>query len=123
LPSCRRMAAAVTRLKARLRKSRLRKSRLRRAVPVISVIPSAGERRVDDRELLIVLLEVDAGDPEHAAELRVLDFHRAGRGGGAGRGLREGGRARGMERDGAFDLLHDLVDVAVEHGDGTETLQ
>ena len=28
-----------------------------------------------------------------------------------------------MEGHVAFDLLHDLVDVAVEHGDGAEALQ
>ena len=30
---------------------------------------------------------------------------------------------RGLERDGAFDLLHHLMDVPVEHGDRAEALQ
>src|ERR1043166_1690015 len=41
----------------------------------------------------------------------------------AGRGLRIGGGARGVEGDIAFHLLHDLVDMAVQHGDGTEPAQ
>ena len=41
----------------------------------------------------------------------------------AGRRLRKGGRARGVEGHVAFDLLHDLVDVAVQHGDRAEALQ
>src|SRR4051812_45352217 len=76
-------------------------TRLRRVVHFIGAVPLAGERRVDDRELFLALREVDAGDAEHAAELGVLDLHRAGRGGSAGRGLREGGGAGGVERDGA----------------------
>ena len=40
-----------------------------------------------------------------------------------GRRLREGGRTRGVEGDIALDLLHHLVDVAVEHGDRAELLQ
>ena len=46
-----------------------------------------------------------------------------GDGRGAGRRLRERRRARGVEGDVALDLLHDLVDVAVEHGHRAEPLQ
>src|SRR5258708_4286820 len=42
---------------------------------------------------------------------------------GAGRGLREGGRASGVEGDVAFDLLHRLMNVAVQYGDGAERLE
>src|ERR1700750_3036974 len=69
--------------------------RLRKAANVISVVLvflfSARQRRVDDREALVALLEVDAGDAEHAAQLGVLDLHRTGRGGCARRRLRERG--------------------------------
>ena len=47
----------------------------------------------------------------------------SGRGRGSGRGLREGGRPRGAEGDMAFDLLHQLMDMAVEHGDRAEPLE
>src|SRR6478736_2283350 len=100
--------------------------RLRSVADIMFSFPlcfrSALQRRVDDRKRLIALLEVDAGDAEHAAEFGVLDLHRTRRGGGARRRLREGGRARGVEGDVALDLLHHLMDVAVEHGDRAETL-
>ena len=34
--------------------------------------------RIDDREALLVLLEVDVGDAEHFAQLIVRHLHRAG---------------------------------------------
>src|ERR1700747_1400660 len=49
-------------------------------------------------------------------------LHWAGSGSGARRRLRKCRRIRGMERDGAFDLLYDLVDVAVEPGHWAEAL-
>src|SRR5215469_3505583 len=81
------------------------------------------QRRIDDRETLLVLLEGDVGDAEHFAQLIVRHFHRARRGGGARRRLRESGRTRSMECDVAFHLLHHLMDVAVKHGHRTEFLQ
>src|SRR5437868_4561554 len=78
-PSETRMAAAMARPRPRLR----------REVTVICTFPLADQRRIDDRELVLALHEVDAGDAEHAAQLGVLDLHRAGGGGSAGRGLRE----------------------------------
>src|ERR1700730_3416060 len=71
--------------------------RLRKTVLIMCDIPLAGQRRVDDGELVLALLEVDAGDAEHAAKLGVLDLHRSGRAGGAGLRLRECGRAGGVE--------------------------
>src|SRR5580692_6545870 len=98
--------------------------RLRSVADIMFSFPfrlrSALQRRVDDGKRLIALLEVDAGDAEHAAEFGVLDLHRAGRGGGARRRLRERGRACGVEGDVALDLLHHLIDVAVKHGDRAE---
>src|ERR1700733_6584786 len=95
-----------------------------RIVLAIDMVPSLRlERRVDDGETLLVLLEGDIGDAEHGAQLIVRDFHRPRRGRGARRRLRERGRARGVERDVAFHLLHHLVDVAVEHRHLTEALE
>ena len=54
---------------------------------------------------------------------RAAKIPESGRRRSTGRRLREGGRARGMEGDVAFNLLHHLVDVAVEHGHRAETLQ
>src|SRR6185503_13073445 len=81
------------------------------------------QRRVDNGEPLFVLLEGDARYAEHAAQLVVRHLHRAGRGRRSRRRLWKRGRARGVEGDVALDLLHHLVDVAVEHGDRAELLQ
>src|SRR5690242_2130348 len=81
------------------------------------------QRRIDDGEALLAGFEDDAGGAEQAAQPVGGDLHRPGRWRGAGRGLREGGRACGMEGDVAFDLLHHLVDVAVEHGHRAEAFQ
>ena len=53
------------------------------------------------------------GDAENAAQLLCWDLHRAGTFGLAGRGLRERGRAGGVESHIAFNLLHGLVNVSV----------
>src|SRR3954451_15295075 len=89
---------------------------------VVIVGASALQPLIDDREALFALLEGDARHAEQAAQLLVRDFHRARRRSAAGRRLRESGGARSVEADVAFDLLHDLVDVAVEHGHGAEPL-
>src|ERR1043166_4389899 len=81
----------------------------------------SAERRVGDGEACVVIGETDAGEAEEGAELfggHVLQG--AGRGRCAGRGLWVGGRARGVEGDVAFDLLHDLGDVAVQDCDRGE---
>src|SRR5579863_10538365 len=77
---------------------------------------SSFERRVDDGEPLSALFHGDVGNAEHLPQLLLGDFHRAGRRGSAGGGLRERGRTRGVEGDVAFHLLHHLMDMAVEHG-------
>src|SRR5438270_4655383 len=56
--------------------------------------------------------DVDLANAEHAPELVGRDLHRARGGTLAGRRLREGGRHRGLVGDVAFDLLHNLVDMA-----------
>src|SRR5258708_7419737 len=73
------------------------------------------EIAVSDGEWLGALLHRDRSDAEHAAKLVLGDLHRAGRGRTAWRRLRKGGGAGGVERYCAFYLLHDLVNVAVEH--------
>src|SRR6266404_7061531 len=59
----------------------------RRLIELIAIVPSALQRRVDDRKPLVALLEIDAGDAEQAAKLAVLDLHRTRRGGRARRRL------------------------------------
>src|SRR5258708_36856674 len=63
------------------------------------------------------------GNSQHATQLVRGDFH------GAWRWCRSrcrlwecSGQSR-VERDVAFHLLHDLMNVAVQNGDGTEALQ
>src|SRR5581483_4564612 len=101
------------------------KSRARartRAMHIFVFVRSA-QGFVDDRKPLLAALEGDVAGAKHGAQLVVSDFHRARRGRGARRRLREGSRARGVERHVALDLLHDLVDVAVEHGHRAEAFQ
>src|SRR5262245_29723717 len=81
------------------------------------------QRLVDDGKPLLSAFEGDVGDAENRAQLVVCNFHRTRRGSRARRGLREGSRHRGVEGDVAFDLLHDLVDVTVEHRDRAEALE
>ena len=73
------------------------------------------ERLVDDREPLLPTLEVNVGDAEQRTQLVVGNLHRSRRGRRARRGLRKGGGHGGVKGDVALDLLHDLVDVTVEH--------
>src|SRR5215470_5198280 len=81
------------------------------------------QRLVDDGEPLLPAFEGDVGDAENRAQFVVGDFHRSGRRSGTRCGLRERGRHRGMEGRVAFDLLHDLVDVTVEHRHRAEALE
>ncbi len=88
-----------------------------------STLFSARQRAVGDGERLGALPVGDVGDAEDAAQLSGRYQLGAGRGRGARRRLRERGRARGVERHVAFNLLHDLVDVPVEHGHRSEAGQ
>src|SRR5262245_30893624 len=90
---------------------------------MIVMLTSILDRRVDDGETLLVLLEGHAGDAEHAAQFVVRYLHRAWRRCRTWRRLREGCRSRSMEGDVSFDFLHDLMDVAVEHGHRAEALE
>src|SRR6478735_2544568 len=82
---------------------------------------SAGERLVDHGERLAAAHEVDACDAEISAQVAGRHLHRARRRRGARRGLWKGGRSGGMKGDVALDLLHHLMDVAVEHRHRAET--
>ena len=65
----------------------------------------------------------DLGDAEIFAQFAGGHELRARRRGGSRRRLREGGRARGVEGHRSLDLLHQLMDVAVEHGHRAEPRQ
>src|SRR6516162_2791441 len=84
---------------------------------------SALQWLIDDGEPLLPTHEIYLGNPEQRTQLVVRDLHRTRRGRGTGRWLRERGRHGGMEGDMAFNFLHHLMDVAVEHGDRAEPLQ
>src|SRR5262249_43381006 len=81
------------------------------------------QRLVNDGEPLLSTLERDVGNAENRAQLVVGDFHRSRRGRRTRRWLRERGRHGGVKGDVALDLLHDLVDVTVEHRHRTEALE
>ena len=83
----------------------------------------AGQRGVDDGERAATRNERHVRDAEHALELFRIDLHRTRGGCGARCGLRKGGRHRGVKRHVALHLLHDLVNVAVQHGHRSEALE
>src|SRR5579872_6028953 len=65
---------------------------------------------------------MDIGDAQHAAQSFVGNLHRPRSRRRARRGLRKRGGHSRMERDVAFDLLHHLMNVAIEYSHGTEAL-
>src|SRR5439155_1567393 len=71
---------------------------------------------VDDRQPLLPTSEGHVGDAQHAAQFIVGNPHWTWRRRSARRRLRKRGRPCAVEGDVALDLLHDLMDVAVEHG-------
>src|ERR1700722_7221663 len=83
----------------------------------------SAERRVGQQSRTRKWEDVDARDAQHPWKLIRRDLERSRTGAVARSRLRIGGRACGMERDVAFHLLHDLVDVAVQHGDRSEPPQ
>src|SRR5262249_34555240 len=85
--------------------------------------PSSAERSFDHGEGALAVDVIDCPHSEHRMQLLGGHLHWSGRGGGARRRLRECRRPCSMERDVPLDLLLDLMDVAVEHGHRTETLQ
>ena len=75
------------------------------------------------RQRARMLHDRHAGDPEHPGQLIRGHLERPGAGAFARRRLRIGRRACGVEGDVAFDLLHDLMNVSVQHGNRTEAAQ
>jgi len=65
-------------------------------------------------------MHLDARYAQQTAQLFGWHEHGSGCGRGSRRGLREGRRPRGMEGNIAFHFLHQLMDMAVEHGDRTK---
>src|SRR5579863_5522241 len=83
----------------------------------------AGQRIVDEGERFVALRDRDGRQSKLAAELIGGNKHRPGRRRATGSRLRERRRQRGVEGHVAFDLLRQLVDVAVEDGNRSEPLQ
>ena len=67
--------------------------------------------------------EVHIGDTQNAPQLLGRHFHGTGRIGLARLRLRERRGSRRVKRHVSFNLLHGLVDVPVQHRDGTESFQ
>src|SRR4029077_13277398 len=84
-------------------------------LPLLIEMRSAREGRVGDGEQLVAGAHLDARNPEQRAELLGRYRHRSRRWRSPGSGLRESCRSRGMESHVAFDFLHDLVDVPIQH--------
>src|ERR1700689_1050709 len=70
-----------------------------------------------------MLRDGDAGYPEHRSQLFGRNLERSGSRADAGNGLGVGRRARRMEGHVALDLLHDLMNVSVQHRHRAETAQ
>src|SRR5215472_5064840 len=83
----------------------------------------SGEARIAKRQRAWVLHRGDAGYPQHSGKLIRGDLERTRARSDARRGLRIGRGARGVKGHVALDLLHDLVDVAVENGHRAEAAQ
>jgi hypothetical protein len=67
--------------------------------------------------------KLDVGDPEQRAKLLGRHFHGSGGIGLARLWLRKRGGGCRVEGDGAFHLLHGLVNVSVQDRHGAEALQ
>src|SRR5437773_1777088 len=81
------------------------------------------KRRIDNRQRVLPLNVVHIRDSKYAFELLRRYFHRSWRIRLARLRLRKRGRRRGMKRYVAFDLLHGLMNVPVEHRHRAELLQ
>ena len=81
------------------------------------------KRGIDDRQRIRAGNKGHAVEAEDAQQPRCLYFHWSWRRRHAGCRLRKCRRERGVEPDVPLDLLHRLVNVAVEHSHRTEPLQ
>ena len=82
---------------------------------------ASGERGIGERKRSARARNLHGGHAQHFGQLFRRDFQRSRSRPVAGCGLRIGSRARGVERDVAFHLLNDLMNVSVEHGDGAKS--
>src|SRR6476619_3689552 len=81
------------------------------------------QRLIDSGEHLFALDVGDVADAKDGAQLFSRNSHRPRRRSRARRRLRKARRQRGVERDVALHLLYDLMNMTVEHGQRTESLQ
>src|ERR1700728_1472028 len=65
----------------------------------------------------------DAGYPEHGGQLIGRNLERSRSRANTGHGMRVRGRARRVEGHVALDLLHDLMNVSVQHRHRPEAAQ
>src|ERR1700683_3032316 len=84
---------------------------------------STDQRPVDNGERLVALHHIDGGQSQEAAKLVSGDKHRTRRRCGTGGRLRKCRRQRGVEGHVALDLLGQLMNVPVQNGNRTETLE
>src|ERR1700733_2734821 len=89
----------------------------------INGVPSTEQGGIDDGERRFRRYQTDPSGAQELLQIASRHHHRTRTLGDARHALRERGGAGGMEGDMALDFLHDLMDVAVQHGDGAEALQ
>src|ERR1700730_10163362 len=92
-------------------------------VSICEVGLAGGKRCICHRERLFSAPDLDARYSKQSAQLFGWHQHRSGGSGGSWRGLRESGGHRGMESHTAFHFLHQLMDMAIEHGDRAEPFE
>src|SRR5580692_8227046 len=67
--------------------------------------------------------EIDVGNSQHITKFVGGHLHWTRGGCGTGRGLRKRGGHRGVKRNITLHLLHDLMDMAIEHCDRAKSPQ
>src|SRR5215472_15196494 len=85
--------------------------------------PALGQRRVGNGELLLALSVGDGPDAKRGTQLVGRHHERKRSRSGSRRGLRKSRRSGGVEGDLPFDLLHQLVNVAIEYCHRPEALE
>src|SRR5579872_5165882 len=98
-------------------------ARRRWLLSVFMETPRLRQRLVDDGERLVALDDRDGRQAKLAAKLIGGHDHGTRRRRATRSGLRERRRQRGVEGHVAFDLLGELMDVAIENRDRAEALQ
>src|SRR5262245_59139337 len=85
--------------------------------------PRLGDGRIGERCGARIGFDRDAGEAKHLRQLLRRDLERPWPWADAGCRLWIGGGAGGVEGDVAFDLTHDLMNVAVQNGHRAKALQ